>query len=381
VGDYTVRLSEELLRLGSQAVIIALHDRYVCQSVDLNHASGEGRIRMLRLAADMPWGDRVVAARACLTDFDPEWVSFQFVPYGFNDKGVDWMLGRVLREIVDGRNLHVMFHELWIGAYRGARLKDRLIGMIQRQCVLAMTRRIVPTIVTTSNEPYVGLLRSAGIPSSILPLFGNIPVAKVERSAWLEMEFRNLGLVNDREAHWIFTFFGTLHPIWQPEPLFSYLARAAEQARRKVTVTSIGRLGSGETLWNRLSGEYGRVFQFRNLGEQPSARISEWLATADFGIAASPWELVGKSGTVTSMLEHGLPVIVSRDDVRFGTNGRTEPSSELLIKMDADLSARLLSIRRASPKLMLPKVARLMLSYLCELRTASISNVATRRVC
>jgi hypothetical protein len=100
------------------------------------------------------------------------------------------------------------------------------------------------------------------------------------------------------------------------------------------------------------------------LGKQPANRVSEFLQEADFGIATSPWELIGKSGTVASMLEHGLPVIVNRDDVHFAARDQTKSSSDLLIKMDADLPARLLSIRRAAPKQLLPEVACTLLTYL-----------------
>ena len=101
-----------------------------------------------------------------------------------------------------------------------------------------------------------------------------------------------------RRSLWIFAFFGALHPIWPPEPLFSYIASAAKSSRKTVVMAAIGRLGLGKTLWQRLSRDYGGAFRFLNLSERPAARISEFFQAVDFGIATSPWALIGKSGSM-----------------------------------------------------------------------------------
>jgi glycosyltransferase involved in cell wall biosynthesis len=375
VGDYTSRLAVESFQHGVQPRIIALNDRHASNVVATDTTSGDHECSSLRLPSTMTWRGRLALAEEYLSRFPPDWVSLQFVPYGFHEKGIVWNLDSRLESLVKEHRVHVMFHELWLGAYRGAGLWNRLIGSIQRAGILRMVRRVSPAIVTTSNEPYAQLLRDAGIPASVLPLFGNIPLAREQRSDWLESTLK----LNERGEHWIFALFGTLHPIWPPEPLFSYLTEAAEQSGKRVIIAGIGRIGPGETLWNRLTCEYGDVFRFVHLGEQPAERISEFLQAADFGIAASPWDLIGKSGTVASMIEHGLPVIVNRDDVRFSTIERTNPFSSLLIKMDEKLPSRLRSVRRAEPKSMLPEVARLMLSYLGKSRAATHSNVTSRQ--
>jgi hypothetical protein len=147
--------------------------------------------------------------------------------------------------------------------------------------------------------------------------------------------------------------FGTLHPVWPPEPLFSKL-RALD---RPVEITHIGRIGAGAELWEAMVARYGDGIAFRRLGEQPPDRISEVFATTHFGIATTPWALVGKSGTVAAMREHGLPVIVNRDDVRYA--GLTDRASDepLLIRMGDDLCARLRVVQRGQARPGLPNVA------------------------
>ena len=70
-------------------------------------------------------------------------------------------------------------------------------------------------------------------------------------------------------------------------------------------------------------------------------------------------------GEQVSMLEHGLPVLVNRDDVHYP--GWLETGySPLLIKMAGNLPERLASARRASPRRILPDVARQFLDDLVE---------------
>ena len=120
-----------------------------------------------------------------------------------------------------------------------------------------------------------------------------------------------------RAAWWLFALFGTLHPVWPPQPLLDHLQAAAAAAGKRVALISAGRLGAGESLWTGMSAAYGSRVPMLRVGEQPAPRISELLNSVDFGIATTPLALVGKSATVAAMLDHGLPVVVNRDDCRW----------------------------------------------------------------
>ena len=78
-------------------------------------------------------------------------------------------------------------------------------------------------------------------------------------------------------------------------------------------MASIGRLGNEKT-WDNIAIEYSNRFSFLKFGEQSVEKVSQYLRFVDFGIAASPYGLIGKSSAVASMTEHGLPVVVNRDD-------------------------------------------------------------------
>jgi hypothetical protein len=121
---------------------------------------------------------------------------------------------------------------------------------------------------------------------------------------------------------------------------------------------SIGRQGSGQPLWDRLEKEYSRAFSFLNFGEQTREKISEFLNSVDFGIATTPYSIIGKSATAAAMIEHGLPVIVNRDDLRFkGVAAAEIDQSPLFLRLSSQLFENLGEIQRKPPRSLLPEIA------------------------
>ena len=316
VGDYTRRLAAECVRQGHECRLVALRDRYVSEAVFEDQPSEGISLPSLRCGAALSVARRNAAARAFIAPFAPDWISLQFVPYAFHPKGIPCRFARDLREVIAGRPLHIMFHELWIGAGGGAHAwKHRLVGAIQRLCIFRLVAMLRPRVVHSSNAAYIARLRAGGVVAEELPLFGNIPIAPADAPLPPELLAAGLPLAgSERDAWWCAVFFGILHPEWRPEPFISTLLSAAKRAGKQVCLISAGRMGAaGEVLWERLSQTYGQEILFIRCGEQPSQRISALLRWADFGVAASPWRLLGKSGSAATMLAHGLCVIVPRD--------------------------------------------------------------------
>ena len=329
VGDYTRILAEECERRGHGIRLVALNDAHLAGVMREGH--------LLRLGSGQPWKQRVEIAREFLEEFGPDFVSLQFVCYGFHPRGIDWQLAGRLEKITRRFPVQIMFHELWIGAEKDAALKNQFIGSLQRRSVLDVVHQLDVRAVHTSNPAYVALLKSRDVQATRLPLFGSIPIREANP---------------DHPEHWLFGLFGTLHPVWPPEPLFSYL----RESGKKIVIAHIGHLGSGEALWEKITRDYAGVFEFRRLGEQPTDRVSEFFSKLDFGIATSPWELVGKSSTVAAMLEHGLPVIVNRDEVHY-EGWQDAEYSPLLIKVEETLHAKLAAMRREPGQRILPQIA------------------------
>jgi hypothetical protein len=357
VGDYSRDLAGACTRAGHTAVLVALNDPHTGSQHGEIQTSRGTDLEVLRLPASRDWRSRITTARNWLAGRDIDCISLQFVPYGFHPKGLVGSLGTELAPLCAGRRLHVMFHELWIGAPRHASLRHRAVGWLQRRAILRLLRVLRPHRVHTSNPAYRALLDAVGVEAGVLPLCGSIPVAP-PNPQWLPRELLQAGVpasaINDRSGTWVFGLFGSLHPEWNPEPLFAQVA--AQAAGRQVIITAIGRQGGGTQLWQELQRKHGRRFSFCALGERSTAEISWYLQSLDFGIATTPWLLIGKSATAAAMIDHGLPVIVTRDDVRFGVTAEgADPVHPLLFRIATQTHWP--RVARGAPEDRLPRMA------------------------
>lgn len=330
VGDYTALLAAECRRQGHSAMIIALNDRYVTGAEMV-----EG---LLRLGAGLTWRVRMEHARETIERFGADVISLQWVPYAFHPKGIPRGIDTGLARIAAGRVVQVMCHEIWIGAEVGASFPHRVTGAAQRSVLRRILRLLRPRIVQTSNPAYAGVLKRVGVSAAVLPLFGSIPVTGRE-------------IARD-ETTAKFGMFGELHPEWSPEPLLGHLRGLGG----RIEIEHIGRIGKGLELWENMERQYGREIGFKRHSEQPAARISQFLMEMDFGISTTPLALLGKSGTLAAMLEHGLPVVVNRNDVRFAGVDEGPPPDGTIV-MDDGLITALREARRRPAASTLPQVA------------------------
>lgn len=366
VGDYTRALAKECVRQGHECFLVALCERASNQSVpndniDESAKDASGRIAELRLPTRLSWNERQIQVQDALNAFDPNWVSLQFVPYGFHEKGVVSGLADILGPLVKNRRFHIMFHELWIGDYAGASAKERLTGKLQRYFILKLHKKLRPNLVHTSNPTYLARLSQNGIAALVLRMFGAVPIAAQRDKDWVFSQLSQGGVaVNEgnRESYLLLGIFGSLHLVWPAEPLFTYLQRASKLSGCRFVLLAIGRLGAGEQLWDKLAHTYAAQFDFVKLGELPVERISQVFHEIDCGIATSPYSIIGKSSTVAAMLEHGLPVIVNRNDTEWCSPAE-QNQEPLLHLMDESLPDELnRGLPRLSPSSRLPLTAR-----------------------
>ena len=342
VGDYTSGFAEELRLQGHEVIVIGLRDKFVTEVISTERHVAGGSIPVLRLPSALPWSECILQAQQELDRFNPEWVSLQFVCYTFHPKGLVHGLAGKLAPLLKDRKLHVMFHEIWLCKELGWGWKQCAVGVLQRFFIRRFIHAAKPNVMHTSNATYAALLNRSGIPVTELGLFGAIPIPPESGKAWIESQLRTaLGVEYRREAVWLFGLFGALHSQWPPEPLLTHLHRAAQVAGKKPVLLSIGRTGdAGAELWKRIARDYADRIAFVRLGEQPTEHVSEYLSFLDCGIATTPRSIIGKSSTVISMLEHGLHVIVNRDDAP-GVGTPLGNAESLLIACDTHLETRL----------------------------------------
>ncbi len=320
VGDYSRALAGELIRQGRETCVVSLEDRAATKVVEETQEDSGMAVQALRIPALLSWTEKVEEVRGFFDRTGISHVSFQFVPYTYSPKGLVKRATPYLVQVAAGRKVHAMFHELWIGNHRGASLKDRIIGALQRHQVIRLFRRLAPTSIHTSNPAYAAFLARDGFTAEVLPLFGNIPVVADPGLYQARAIFREAGVdlsESARKNQWIAGIFGTIPTEWTPDAFFAELATTAGREKREVVIAGMGRFGAiGDQRWSETVRKWSDRFRFALLGKLPAEQLSHIFRVLNFGISTTPWRNFGKSSTGASMTDHGLPIVATRDDWR-----------------------------------------------------------------
>lgn len=295
VADHVYSLAQELRKQGARVITL---DR------------GTGNTTVIRSQCD---------------DAGIEWIGLHFVSYGWAKNGV--LSRRDINEIAracETRRIAIYFHELWIGESRNDSFKHRLIGWFQRQRLLQMIEVLKPNKVFTSNPVYQTLLQRHGVASSILPLPGNIPIAS-DRDKGMARQWLSEHGIKPEDLPVV--IFGTIHPEWDPEAALLSWCEYQRQQHRPAVLVTLGKHGPAGL--DQLSNLKSRIPQLKivSTGEQSAEMLAGLLSFASFGIATTPWALIGKSGSVAAFLEAGLPVLVTRDDWQCRSGATPAPNA------------------------------------------------------
>ncbi len=334
VGDYTRRLAAACAERGHQCLILALNDRHV--NTSSTELYGESRT-LCRWSSNLPWWVRTAAARDRISRFAPDWISWQLVTYGFDPKGILGPEVMQLAEELRAPRMHVMLHEIWIGLAQGDSWWMRFTGWRQRRALLRFLRMASPDQLNTSNQTYVAALERKGCTASVLPLFSNIPITPASTEQRDELLARHLPSLTSGKRRLIGMTFGTLHRQWQPEAAAELLQTTAVRQGREPILLAVGRIGPhGADILERIRQAGVMVV---TTGELPEEEVSVLLQAADLGIAPHPRALIRKSGVVAAMLDHGLPVLMPRDDWRLRDGPTLEGKLDPRLARLADLSA------------------------------------------
>ncbi|MCE7066132.1 hypothetical protein [Dyadobacter sp. CY326] len=354
VGDYTRRLAAALLRQGHQSCIVALHDRHL--PTDRMHGTQfdeQQQVNVLRLSSRLSWKDRLEEVASFMLVVDPTWISLQYVAYGFQDKGLPWSLANQIKKITKERNLHIMFHELWLD--KPDNFKQELTWRTQKQMIRYSIKKMNPKAVSATIPFNINRLAEIGVKASLIELFGNIPYKPVAKREGLPAAMPD-GKLN-------LLYFGAA-------PKGEFLHTMVRDLITFCTVTGISirfTIVCGETAEKQkfISALNSKLAQFGlSIVDVPFAtteRLSELMQQCDVGVSRSAPYLFGKSGTAIAMLEHGMPIWVARwngtDPLYY--NFRTE-----LIFDNLRHAANASVNRTFSPHPLLPKIASNFLNHL-----------------
>lgn len=300
VGDYTRRLAAELGRQGHEVNLIALHDRRITSAVLTDtQLEDDQTIPVFRLSSQLSWPERTTKARAYINTVNPGWISLQYVPFSFHDRGLSTQLASVMKQLSAGRSVHIMFHEVWLGLSKQSSRRHIVWGLLQRQLISSLIKACNAPVVHTHTPLYERHLNGLRIQASLLPLFSNIPVVSRQNSQFITDQS------NSQQIR--FVFFGGIFP---NAPIDQFAAEAAAYATKRqkvIDLTIIGRSGPEQAVWISAWRAHGLTVQV--LGEQSPAQISAALNQSSIGLSTTPVVLAGKSGSIAAMHAHGLPVL------------------------------------------------------------------------
>jgi glycosyltransferase involved in cell wall biosynthesis len=348
VGDYTLRLASALEGRGEDVFCVSLVDRFIPEGEELADQTSlfveRHLVPMKRLSEKLSWMERMSILQNLLDEFQPDWISLQYVPYGFNRRGLPFKLAGHLGALRGNFRWHIMFHELWIGEEAEYTPIQKVIGWLQKRIVRKLAS-VTQAILHTSNPTYRLRLELAGCPAEILPLFSNISIAPplFSRRDLLEEAGLDPDLHQEGFGQWIFVLFGAIHPEWDAETLIGKIDHTRKQADGPPPLfILLGRNGREELRHRVYEACSDKGWKLLEKGELSPVLISAYLQCADFGIATSPLSLIGKSGSVAAMLEHGLPVVVSR----LEKAGNAGEGNMMLIPLDASFEKNLLMAQK-----------------------------------
>ena len=313
VGDYTRRLGLALLKQGHQIRIIAINDTVpTCVSENIGVSVAQ-EIEVWRFPLSSTWVDRVCKLERQLNEFQPDWISLQYVPYSFQKKGIPTQFIKGLSNLNKKWHWHVMFHETWLGLSSLSPIKHKLVGYFQRRVAKQMVNVLKPERVSTSNRLYQIVLENANISSTLLPLFSNIPLATLPPEYKAKI-IQKLALVNSNLNNYtILGIFGSLHSEYDFEKVLNNELEKAKRNNKELIFLSFGRMGNTQE-FDRLKQLFSYTIKFHVFGELPESEVSYTMQILNEAISCTPFEHIGKSGVYAALRLHNVKVLLPFSD-------------------------------------------------------------------
>ena len=349
VADYTRLLAQKCQQMGHNTFIIGINN----QIVEKTYEENVDGIIILHISKRINWSVRWLIANEFKNKNKVDWISLQFVPYAFDQKGIFKEFLKGIKGFVAGTYCHIVFHEIWIGEYPNAKFKERLIGKLQKRMIMKLIDYSKPKVINYTNAGAKIRLESNGVECSYLPIFSNIPVSKKTDQSWIikTLVESNKSITNRMLDGFIFYgFFGTIHDGWPARQLLERLRMYTSAQGKSPALLHAGFLPKNKNRWKEIKKKYTGDWLVHSFGELPKAEISNYLQGLNFGLTSTPWDLIGKSGTIAAMIEHGVPVIVNN---KGGSPGAPlivqEKFNSLIIKADEHLLLKLKKYKTMEP--------------------------------
>jgi hypothetical protein len=287
VGDYSRLVATELKAHGHDAFAIALNDGFVDGELQEN----QGEIEVLRIGKSKSWHEKIDMAKVMIDAIKPDFLSLQFVPFSFNDKGLPFGLGAKLNKLTGNSNWHIMFHELWI---ENQDIKGRIIAFFQKQIIASLKPKLKPLVTHTHLPVYKRRLASIGIIANPLPVISNIPFIETVQHL--------------NSQNFIIGFFSQVTFRAEVTAFLEKMNDACEAKGLVLKIVVIG--GSSSKVADFINRPENRIIsdKITHTGFLTPSEISGKISNCNLGISPVPQHVLGKSGSTAAFLSHKIPV-------------------------------------------------------------------------
>lgn len=292
VGDYTRRLCGNLSSKGHKTIIVALCNNHSKLFFNERQEIEGNEILVYHIPVYSSVKQRFIWCQSILNEFQPDWISLQFVPYSFNPKGLPFWLPSFLKKLRGDYKWHIMFHELWIGMDTESSLKHKCIGRVQQLIVKKIVTNTNPTIIATQIKLYQFFLNCHKIKAELLPICGNIPVKTEKKETLLFTQF---------------VLFGTIHRGAPFSDFVEDLFKNSKSFNKPLKFVFVGKNGIELDNYLKVLEDYHICYDV--LGIQSEKAISQVLINSDFGLSTTPYFQTEKSGVYAAYKEHKLSTI------------------------------------------------------------------------
>lgn len=291
VGDYTLRLSKELLKVGHHIFLIAINDKYVDKKDHVSLSNPDSEPQIFRLSSSIPYKKRIQIIKNLIDLINPEWISLQYVIFAYHDKGLPFQLAAGLKKAGREVKWHIMFHELWV---RDKAFKFLILGFLQKKIIQNMIWELNPHIIHTHLPIYFNDLLKYSKKVYELSLFSNF---KSEPS----LNGKNMDLFR-------VVFF---NQVKDDEKIFEFLIKLYTEVSKnnlQFEILLIGNSSKLQSFGNKITSISCFSDKTKYLGFLENHEISEILNSCSLGISPMTISELGKSGTIAAFLSHGLPI-------------------------------------------------------------------------
>ena len=296
VGDYSRRLASELIFKGVDVMLIAIHDNYINETIVGTQKIENVAVDVVRIPAELSNKPKFEIVKKYIDDFNPDWLSLQYVPFSFHAKGIHYGLSNMLKMIGENKQWHVMVHELWVGIRETYNPSMLVMHVLQKKLITQLIHDLKPQVIHSHLPLNKVRLERYGLRISKLPLFSNIEVENKDSIKKIGKKFK-VGFFSQMDIN---------------GPIIKFLQVLKNEIEEVGMEIQLVFIGASNKQILCLSEKLKNVIYLKNkvkfIGFLQPNKLSNALKTCSLGITPVPRHVLGKSGSVAAFMTHGIPV-------------------------------------------------------------------------